>query len=651
MMSLFRWPALFLCLVVTATSHALVDPSLQVSDVAGRYRHIVTGTITDIDNQDRLLTIDVDQVVAGDFSGDELVVEVPLPEDDGFGGGSGTDLHQEAVAGQVVVAFLGSRGRRGGRGLLYQGMEWHELQVDKADPTRWTWSRGLGDQMKGTFVGDAAQLARLVVDHHEGRDFFPATPFTRFQPERVIGTWRESLRGVAIADVDGDGRPDLIATSDDGCRVYLQADDLTFHDRTEELGLAGTTARSVSVADIDGDRHVDLLFDGQLFVQRDGRFVASEQLPDAAAQDVKVSAFVDLNGDGWTDVLISREGGGLAAWLNPGPGADVFSDATTELGFDTPEAGAGETGFVIPGDWNGDGLTDLFFAAGDGVLLIQHAEGGYRPGPDMPRLSLRTSRRDEPGLTGAGTFAPLWREDSVDLAVPNDSSLALITNQDGDMVDKMRVGNESNIARTRQLATLAEDLNMDGYVDLFTFTRDADRRNIFHTNRGYGSYMVDELYTQHPIIPGDAYETGQWGIAVGDVDGDGATDLLLGGADGKLRLVLNDALAERVPQENDVHQQQVLNRTAIVAIDPTPGRGVVGARITIADADGETITWRRLGDAVLTGCSPLHQARIAVRQPGPIQVTMRWSDGVVASTELVLEPGEVTHVELERPSP
>lgn len=648
---------ILLIAAISPAAFALVNPALQPNEIGQRYKTIVAGMIIKIDDTTRTITLKVDQLIMGDYKAAELTVQIPKKDPaavdpSGGGGGKATDLLAAVSEGEAVVLYLSSKSRskQKGEGLLYHGREWHEIEAEGTDPAKLTWKSALGDRMWGTFNGDAGQLARMMADSLRKQAFFPSVPFTRFSPERIIGTWEGPLRGVAFADLDGDGKLDLIATSELGCRVYLQTGALEFTDRTEPLGLSGLKARSISVASVDGNGREDLLLGGRLLVNNNGRFTESDRLPVEAQKAVKISAFIDLNADGWPDVLVSREAGGLAAWLNPGAKGGPFIEATARLGLDKPQAGAGKTGFVIPGDWNGDGRTDLFYAADKGYLLIQNPKGGFEPEKVTVDLSFRVSENDDPGLTGAGCFAPLWTETSTDLALPGDTGLTLINNRDGKQVDVAGAGNEVHLTRSGQLATLVEDLNMDGYMDLFTMTRGKQSRNILHTNRGYGSYMVDDLYNKDEFFPAESYNTGQWGAAVGDVNGDGAVDLLLGGMDGKLRLLLNDTLSTRAPKENALYRDQVLSQTAIVALDLPPERGVVGARVEVAGTVGKLIAWRRIGDAVLTGCSGAHQTRIAIRQPQAVKVTIRWSDGVTAAKDVILELGKVAKVSMPRPA-
>src|SRR5581483_5668319 len=77
---------------------------------------------------------------------------------------------------------------------------------------------------------------------------------------------------VAVADVNGDGQPDLVvaafATYDpntgysqggNGVSVLLNLNDGTGHFASPQTCAAGTAPRAVAVADVNGDRHPDLV--------------------------------------------------------------------------------------------------------------------------------------------------------------------------------------------------------------------------------------------------------------------------------------------------------------------------------------------------------------------------------------------------------
>jgi hypothetical protein len=255
-------------------------------------------------------------------------------------------------------------------------------------------------------------------------------------------------------------------------------------------------------------------------------------------------------------------------YRNPGPVGGPFVDATAAIGLDRKEHGANGTGFFACGDFNGNRRPDIYYAAGKGLILLQQNDGRFAPIDSSYRFDYKASGTGEPGMTGAGCFTSLWQPDSRDLVAAGDMHLNIVAQRESKLTDLTRYGNEIRLGRVRQLGTLAEDLNADGYVDLLTITRDANTENIFHCNRGYGSYMLSELYMDYDGLPGKGFGSGAWGVAAGDVNDDGLTDLLFGGVDGGLRLSLNDALEHdlRKPTEHPSSLQRVLAQARLVTV-------------------------------------------------------------------------------------
>ena len=64
----------------------------------------------------------------------------------------------------------------------------------------------------------------------------------------------------------------------------------------------------------------------------------------------------------------------------------------------------------------------------------------------------------------------------MDIVSPGDSTLAVVAKIDGEPRDVSYDGNEIGLCAARRIATLVEDLNMDGYPDLYTISRDEYRR-------------------------------------------------------------------------------------------------------------------------------------------------------------------------------
>jgi len=91
-----------------------------------------------------------------------------------------------------------------------------------------------------------------------------------------------------------------------------------------------------------------------------------------------------------------------------------FRDVSAQSGLDKPDCGAGATGWVMPGDWSGDHRCSLFFATQGGRLLQRGQDGVFTLAFPPPGYDFKADGQ-ESGLTGAGCFAPVWRQDRQDL--------------------------------------------------------------------------------------------------------------------------------------------------------------------------------------------------------------------------------------------
>lgn len=605
----------------------LVDPSLQPIDLWERYGRVVSLRVLGADEAAHTAILEVETVHKGAIGGKRVTVETDAALHEVF-----SEVLQE---GGAIVAFIGQVKRGGEAELIFYPGDgrWQSARLtDPNDPSRWQWVRDLDPHqpgsMYGTWNGPPERLRELADDLAAGRSFFPAVASDVFREERVAASLGAPVRGVAIHDLDGDGRADLVACSPAGTRVLLQAAPLRFDDATATLGLDSCPAASVSIADADGDGLPDLLLDDRLWLQRraNGKTRFAEAVlagPTPGTPPVKSSVFAEMDGDGHPDVVIGRAGGGLTLLLNPGGEGKPWRNASDSAGLRARPDLAGGDGFFLAGDWNGDGHRDLWYGIGSGVLLQQEAGGRFAPAV-CPEVDLRTGGKAE-GRTGGACAGPFWKSDGCDLFVPSEESVSLLAQEGGALVNVTSHGNELGEGTFGLLTAVAEDLNMDGHVDAYA-TSLARLAGSYYVNRGYGSFMMPEKY-KADVFPGKAHRSGNWGVAAGDVDGDGANDLLLGGLDGTLALLLNGTLALREPSEGSTYHQAVLERTRIVSVDVGHGRGVVGAVLRLRAADGRLLLRRDLAAGAGAGSAGPAVVNLAVREAGHHVLEIAYSDG------------------------
>jgi hypothetical protein len=506
--------------------------------------------------------------------------------------------------------------------------------------------------LAGTWNGSTAQLVNLLEDIAAGRDHFPRKAYVRFREDVLLDKLDAPVEAIAVFDIEGDGDEDIIACSRKGDRIYVQTDPMVFLNATTNLGLASASG-SVALADVNGDGLNDLLAGAVLhlgrFADNRFRFEKTAFLPENLAKDLKTATFVELDGDGFPEVLASVIGRGLRAFKNPGTNGGAFVEITQALGLDRPECGAKADGFVTPGDWNNDGRTDLFLAAGPGYLLVQNARGGFAPVPHKVEFKFTSGPDEKPGLTGAGVFLPLIHPDRMDLVVPLEDGWLIAANEKGVPVDITRWGNEISEGSSDHRSAIAEDFNLDGHVDFFTVSSADNGHNRYIVNRGYGSFMLAPVHKHYEhVFKGPAMERGGLAAAAGDLDDDGTPDLVLANGHGEVVLILNDTLAVRKPIEHPPREVAALENTRLVQVRVMGSKGLVNARLQLFDAAGRMIGRRDLGQNVSGGSCGPNRVTFAVRQPGVCRLQVRYADGLERTQTVDLTKQARVTVDVDR---
>jgi hypothetical protein len=340
-------------------------------------------------------------------------------------------------------------------------------------------------------------------------------------------------RNVAVADLNGDGKADLVAvnSSDNTISVVLSNGDGTF--RPAVTYAVGPQPNDVVIADFNGDGKPDLAVTSQdakevsvLLGNGDGTFQAAVNYP---TSDMTLDLVVaDFNGDGKLDIAATDFFGGVSILLGNGDGtfqADrPFSTGTSNLGVD---------GALAVADFNGDGKPDLavvnnnddsvtiFLGNGDGTFT-QGAAYNFTSAIERVAVGdLNLDGKPDLVITPGNSGYPLG------------AVMVLVGNGDGTFAAPVNYGT----ALSSAIGVVVADFNGDGKPDI-AVTDQLTNIVLLLTGQGDGTFQTSFLY---------AVGSGPEGIAVGDFNGDGKIDLatanifsndvstLLGNGDGTFR--------------------------------------------------------------------------------------------------------------------
>jgi hypothetical protein len=360
---------------------------------------------------------------------------------------------------------------------------------------------------------------------------------------RCTGTTAEWSNKIEVADVDGDGRPDILVANGgnysaagppEPVRIWRNLGAWDTQAACAEisaeavLGFTGLS-RAIKAADVDRDGDLDLITGGawqtqlRLFLREGAAWVdASDRLPQqlTSAGDLELG---DVDADGDLDLLI-------AEWGDLPPGSPVYAGGRTRL---YANDGAGRftdvTAAQMPAllvrwswdaelvdidqDWDLDALVSCKLCATNFVFRNDGA-GTFTHDPAALPVFTNNYELEPMDIDGDGDLDLMSINNGPQLR-----ERLLVNDGTGRYADETaaRLSGTTNPANVDDNAAVFLDVDSDGDADLFVASLSGPDR--LSLNDGGGVFTLSPNAT-----PNDT--PGSLGVALVDLDGDGRLDLV-----------------------------------------------------------------------------------------------------------------------------
>lgn len=411
--------------------------------------------------------------------------------------------------------------------------------------------------------------------------------------------------GIAVGDVDGDGRPDIFVTRWRSYALYRNRGDGTFEDITDSWGLSGRRdwPTSAVLADLDADGDLDLYVCHYAEWDLDHPRICI---------DPRTEAYLNCNpldAKAIPDRLFRNDG-------------NQFTDVTTEAGIvDRGGRGLG----VVAADLDDDRRVDLFVANDSSANFLFRNLGGMRF-EEVAHASGVAGNATGLYQAGMGVDAgDLDGDGLIDLVVTNfyGESSTFFRNLGGGLFTDATGPSGLAVASRRLLGFGIEllDANNDGYLDLASANGHVNDLRPNYPYRMPAQLLLGDAngrltdFTDRAGAPWPVLRMGR-GLAAGDLDNDGRQDVVI--------------LSHKQPLAY-LHNQTRGGRFVTLGVAAGKGnRDCVGTKVELLANGRRQVAWRVAGGSYQSASDPrIHFGLGPADKIESLEVTVTWPSGRV----------------------
>ena len=350
-----------------------------------------------------------------------------------------------------------------------------------------------------------------------------------FTPKALVGSGLD-MTLVDIADVNGDGKPDLVGADLVGSvRIFLGKGTGVFTNGADyPVGVGVSQETALVVGDFNNDGHPDFAVGnnqgGQVLSalgNGDGTFRTTTEYGWQATGSGYNVVTADFNGDGFPDVAYSGVRTELGQWRQIRGHAGQFARRSGAQTYVTAGCSYNLVEWVAAGDVNGDGKGDVV------ATLKNSTETGCQNGTLAVVMGLGTGKFKKPVYYSTGSTAQAYEVKLADLN--GDGKLDIVTSN-GDGTLSVLLNKGKGIFGTATLITSAASLNPyqddlvigdftgDGKADIALATYARQSAVYVLPGNGNGTFGTPIVVTT-PYTP--------YSLAAGDFNNDGKLDLVV----------------------------------------------------------------------------------------------------------------------------